>query len=206
MGYRRVPTVTEVAEFSVRGGIVDVYGFGMSSPARCEWWGDVLASLRGFDLTTQRSLEDLDEVTVLPVAGAPRSEVAEPTGTPTRSSLLELLAADTLLVEEAEGPDADEVERAWSEAEHHLELSRRMGEEVPGRGDLYESPERWRERRAAFARLLVRDEAGGPADGVPAAGADRPGHPAAARAPGRRTADAAALRQRGTARSGSRNC
>ena len=40
MGYRRVPTVTEVAEFSVRGGIVDVYGFGMAAPARLEWWGD----------------------------------------------------------------------------------------------------------------------------------------------------------------------
>ena len=32
MGYRRVPTVTEVAEFSVRGGIVDLYGFGMAAP------------------------------------------------------------------------------------------------------------------------------------------------------------------------------
>src|SRR5581483_522635 len=49
MGYRRVPTVTEVAEFSVRGGIVDVYGFGMAGPARAEWWGDEIASLRGFD-------------------------------------------------------------------------------------------------------------------------------------------------------------
>ncbi|HYE76571.1 MAG TPA: hypothetical protein VEI97_01165, partial [bacterium] len=32
MGYRRVPTVTEVAEFSIRGGILDVYGFGMAAP------------------------------------------------------------------------------------------------------------------------------------------------------------------------------
>ena len=40
MGYRRVTTVTEVAEFSVRGGIVDVYGFGMAAPARLEWWDD----------------------------------------------------------------------------------------------------------------------------------------------------------------------
>ncbi|HQR17605.1 MAG TPA: CarD family transcriptional regulator, partial [Gemmatimonadales bacterium] len=155
MGYRRVPTVTEVAEFSVRGGIVDVYGFGMTTAARCEWWGDVLASLRGFDLTTQRSLGGLDEVTVLPVAGAPRGDGGGP---PSRSSLLQLLAADTLLVEEAEGPDADEVDRAWTEVAHHLELSRRMGEEVPGRGDLYESPEQWRALRAGFARLLLRDE------------------------------------------------
>jgi len=70
MGYRRVPTVTEVAEFSVRGGIVDVYGFGMAGPARCEWWGDEISSLRGFDLTSQRSLEELREVTVLPITTA----------------------------------------------------------------------------------------------------------------------------------------
>ncbi|MGH7658942.1 MAG: hypothetical protein ACREL6_11970, partial [Gemmatimonadales bacterium] len=68
MGYRRVPAVTEVAEFSVRGGIVDVYGFGMADPARCEWWGDDLHSIRTFDLTTQRSGEPLGEVTILPLA------------------------------------------------------------------------------------------------------------------------------------------
>ena len=68
MGYRRVGTVIEVAEFSVRGGILDVYGFGMAVPARVEWWGDDITSIRGFDLTTQRSLEELEEVTVLPVS------------------------------------------------------------------------------------------------------------------------------------------
>ena len=67
MGYRRVPTVTEVAEFSVRGGILDMYGFGMAVPARLEWWGDDVSSIRGFDLTTQRSLQELTEITVLPV-------------------------------------------------------------------------------------------------------------------------------------------
>ncbi len=154
MGYRKVPTVTEVGEYAVRGGIVDVYGFGMTAPARAEWWGDALASLRAFDLTTQRSLGDLDEVTVLPLSGAPRPVGAE--GPAVRSSLLELLPADTLLVEEADGPDADEVDRAWSEAAHHLELSRRMGEGVPGREDLYDAPERWRARRAGLARVVLR--------------------------------------------------
>src|SRR6266508_3561287 len=50
MGYARVPTVTEVAQYSVRGGILDVYGFGMATPARIEWWGDEVASVRSFDL------------------------------------------------------------------------------------------------------------------------------------------------------------
>src|SRR5207302_1712043 len=67
MGYARVATVTEVAQFSVRGGILDAYGFGMASPARVEWWGDDIASLRAFDLDSQRSGEAIERITILPV-------------------------------------------------------------------------------------------------------------------------------------------
>jgi transcription-repair coupling factor (superfamily II helicase) len=67
MGYERVAAVTEVAQFSVRGGILDVYGFGMAAPVRVEWWADDVASLRTFDLDTQRSGAEVDRVTVLPV-------------------------------------------------------------------------------------------------------------------------------------------
>ncbi|HEX6105092.1 MAG TPA: hypothetical protein VFZ26_05870, partial [Gemmatimonadales bacterium] len=163
MGYQRVATVTEVAEFSVRGGILDVYGFGMAVPARVEWWGDDVSSIRGFDLTTQRSLEELPEITVLPVstgavAGQEEGDHARPTA---RQSLLELLPSDTLILEEAAGPDADEVLRAWTEAEHHLEVARRLGEDVPSRAAILEEPEQWRARLAGFPRLLLRD---GPPD------------------------------------------
>jgi transcription-repair coupling factor (superfamily II helicase) len=164
MGYRRVPTVTEVAEFSVRGGILDVYGFGMAVPARIEWWGDDISSMRGFDLTTQRSLQELPEVTVLPVGVGRLGETVgqgNGAGAPRRQNLLELLPSDTLIVEEASGPDADEVQRAWTEAEHHLEVARRLGEEVPSRSAILEEPERWRERIAGFPRLLLRN---GPPD------------------------------------------
>jgi len=170
MGYRRVPTVTEVAEFSVRGGIVDVYGFGMATPARCEWWGDDISSLRGFDLTSQRSLEELQEVTVLPITTAGVREDAAGGGNgigdwapaapapALRRTLLELLPAETILVAEASGPDADEVGRAWREAEHHLEIARKLGEEVPSRDAIFEEPACWRERIEGFPRLLLREE------------------------------------------------
>src|SRR6266403_509801 len=65
MGYERVPTVTEVAQYSVRGGILDVYGFGMAAPARIEWWSDEVASAHGRDLDTQRRGESPEGVTDL---------------------------------------------------------------------------------------------------------------------------------------------
>ncbi|MGZ8391845.1 MAG: transcription-repair coupling factor [Gemmatimonadales bacterium] len=179
MGYTRVPTVTEVAEFSVRGGILDVYGFGMAGPARLEWWGDDISSLRGFDLTTQRSLQELREVTVLPITTqAMRDEAdgqvdgrtggqADSSSTtsdrltdrpPVRRTLLELLPSDTIVLEEAFGPDLDEVTRAWNEAAHHLEVARRLGEQVPSRDAIFEGPDDWRSHIEAFPRLMLRAE------------------------------------------------
>jgi transcription-repair coupling factor (superfamily II helicase) len=168
MGYRRVATVTEVAEFSIRGGILDVYGFGMATPARLEWWGDDISSLRGFDLTTQRSLEELGEVTVLPistqgVAGQDEGAVTGlgaplPRRPAARLTLLDLLPPDTVVLEEASGPDFDEVLRAWNEAEHHLDVARRLGEEVPSREIILQPPEEWRARLEGFPRLLLADD------------------------------------------------
>jgi transcription-repair coupling factor (superfamily II helicase) len=160
MGYRRVPIVTEVAEFSTRGGILDLYGFGMAVPARIEWWGDDITSLRGFDLTTQRSLEQLSDITVLPInTQAVREEWERGNdGVPSRSTLLELLPPDTLVVQEGFGPDLDEVTRAWNEAEHHLEVARRLGEDVPSREAIFQAPADWRSRVEGFPRLLLRDE------------------------------------------------
>jgi transcription-repair coupling factor (superfamily II helicase) len=160
MGYSRVPTVTEVAEFSIRGGILDLYGFGMAVPARIEWWGDDITSIRGFDLTTQRSLEELRDITVLPInTQAVREELEERSTVPPRQTLLELLPPDTLVIQEGFGPDLDEVSRAWNEAEHHLDVARRLGEEVPSREAIFQPPAEWRSRIEAFPRLLLRDEA-----------------------------------------------
>jgi transcription-repair coupling factor (superfamily II helicase) len=181
MGYRRVPVVTEVAEFSVRGGIVDLYGFGMAMPSRIEWWDDRISSIRAFDLTTQRSAEEVAEVTVLPIRtdggegrttdgqtdsedrrtkspSSPSAPSVRPSLTPVRQTLLDLLPTDTLVIEEATHPNAEEVARAWREAEHHLEIARRLGEVPPPREELFADPAAWAGRLARFPRLLLREE------------------------------------------------
>jgi transcription-repair coupling factor (superfamily II helicase) len=68
-GYERVDTVVEVGQWSVRGGIVDVFVPSHPSPARLEFFGDDVESIRRFDPSTQRSTESLDELLVLPLGG-----------------------------------------------------------------------------------------------------------------------------------------
>ena len=72
-GYERTETVVEVGQWSVRGGIVDVFVPSHPSPVRLEFFGDDVESIRRFDPTTQRSTEMLDELLVLPL-GAPADE------------------------------------------------------------------------------------------------------------------------------------
>src|SRR5881628_3541073 len=162
MGYARVPTVTEVAQFSVRGGILDVYGFGMAAPARIEWWGDEILSLRTFDLDTQRSGDAVEQVTVLPVrsegvgAGSVGAQhAAPPPRTGQRQSLLELLPGDAVVVLDQESALGQEVERTWADAAHHLEVARRLGEDPLPREELFLEPAAWRARLGGFARVAV---------------------------------------------------
>src|SRR6266508_3831131 len=158
MGYARVPTVTEVAQYSVRGGILDVYGFGMATPARIEWWGDEVASVRSFDLDTQRSGDTLDRVTVLPVrAESVQGQVGAQHAAPLRTNLLALLPTDTVVVTDQESAVQREVERAWADAAHHREVARRMGEEPPPREELLIEPGVWRARLTALARIALSD-------------------------------------------------
>jgi len=65
-GYERVATVRDPGEFTVRGGIVDVFATGSDAPVRAEFFGDEVESLRRFDPDTQRSTGETDELTVRP--------------------------------------------------------------------------------------------------------------------------------------------
>ena len=163
LGYERVPQVGDVAQFAVRGGIVDVYGFGMAQPARAEYWGDELVALRAFDLATQRSTGPLERVTVLPASA--RAVLGDETGV-VRRTLLDLLPSGALLVEEGPPRFEADVDRAWAEAEHHAEVARRLGEEVPARSELFVTPEAWRAARASFARLTIGADGADGADGA----------------------------------------
>jgi transcription-repair coupling factor (superfamily II helicase) len=137
IGLERVPMIDDVAQFSVRGGILDIYGFGMADPVRAEFWGDEIVDLRQFDIASQRSTREVDLALVLPVDGSVQADVLETE----RRSIVTLWTPDTLLVY-PEGVHAGaELARTWGEAQHHIDLARRRGEDVPSRDELFEPPE-----------------------------------------------------------------
>ena len=66
MGYERCAQVEASGQFSIRGGILDLFALTEENPWRIELWGDEVDSIRSFDVESQRSIENLTEITVYP--------------------------------------------------------------------------------------------------------------------------------------------
>ena len=64
--FKRVDFITEPGEFSVRGGIVDVFSFSNDHPYRIEFFGNEVDSIRSFDVETQLSVETHKKITIIP--------------------------------------------------------------------------------------------------------------------------------------------
>jgi transcription-repair coupling factor (superfamily II helicase) len=64
--FKRVDFITEPGEFSVRGGIVDVFSFSNDNPYRIEFFGNEVDSIRSFDVGTQLSVETHKKITIIP--------------------------------------------------------------------------------------------------------------------------------------------
>ncbi len=68
MGYERTGQVDGMGQFSVRGGILDIFPLTMEQPVRIELWDTDVDSIRIFDLESQRSIEQLEEVSIYPAS------------------------------------------------------------------------------------------------------------------------------------------
>ena len=88
--FKRVDFVTEPGEFSVRGGIVDVFSFSHDEPYRIEFFGDEVDSIRTFDVETQLSNNQIKKIGIIP-------NVENKFLDETRASFLKYIAAKTVL-------------------------------------------------------------------------------------------------------------
>lgn len=74
-GYDREEQVEGPGQFAVRGGILDVYPLTEELPVRIELWGDEIDSIRTFDVESQRSIENLEEIAIYPADDFPDEEL-----------------------------------------------------------------------------------------------------------------------------------
>jgi transcription-repair coupling factor (superfamily II helicase) len=74
LGYRRSDVVSAAGEYAVRGGIVDVFPPTADRPARVEFFGDTVETIRPFELESQRSEGTLPEIEIVPWSEIPRDE------------------------------------------------------------------------------------------------------------------------------------
>ena len=66
MGYEKVYQVEAPGQFSIRGGIIDIFDLTQENPYRVELWGEEVESIRSFDVESQRSIETLTQVQIFP--------------------------------------------------------------------------------------------------------------------------------------------
>ena len=88
--FKRVDFVTEPGDFSVRGGIIDVFSFSNDEPYRIEFFGDEIDSIRTFDVETQLSKEKLKKVSIMP-------NVENKTLQESRESFLKYISSNTIV-------------------------------------------------------------------------------------------------------------
>jgi transcription-repair coupling factor (superfamily II helicase) len=88
--FNRVDFVTEPGDFSVRGGIIDVFSFSNDEPFRIEFFGDEIDSIRTFDVETQLSKEKLRKASIM-------SNVENKTLQEKRESFLQYIATNTVI-------------------------------------------------------------------------------------------------------------
>ncbi len=89
--FHRVDFVTEPGEFSVRGGIIDIFSFSDENPYRISFFGDEVESIRKFDIETQLSIEKVNKITI--VANVENKLIFEK-----RQNFLEFLPNSTCIV------------------------------------------------------------------------------------------------------------
>ena len=66
LGYEKNYQVESPGQFSIRGGIVDIFDLTEENPYRIELWGEEIESIRSFDILSQRSIEKLESITIYP--------------------------------------------------------------------------------------------------------------------------------------------
>ena len=107
--FKRVDFVTEPGEFSVRGGIIDVFSFSNDNPYRIEFFGNEVDSIRSFDVETQLSIEKLKKIAIIP-------NVENKLLQESRESFLDYISEKTVIVIQNTESLGEQLDKLFSKA------------------------------------------------------------------------------------------
>jgi transcription-repair coupling factor (superfamily II helicase) len=107
--FKRVDFVTEPGEFSVRGGIIDVFSFSNDNPYRIEFFGNEVDSIRSFDVETQLSIEKLKKISIIP-------NVENKLLQESRESFLDYISEKTVIVIQNTESLGEQLDKLFSKA------------------------------------------------------------------------------------------
>lgn len=107
--FKRTDFVTEPGEFSVRGGILDVFSFSNDEPYRIEFFGDEVDSIRTFDVETQLSLQQVKKISIIP--NVENKMIDE-----SRESFLKYISASTVILMKNESLFSSAIDNLFQKA------------------------------------------------------------------------------------------
>ena len=158
-GLTRAPMVEEVGQFAVRGGLIDLFSFGAAGPARVEFWGDEVESIRLFDIFDQRSTESVDRIHVLPI----RMRGGATGSSSSLRSLLDLFESSATLVDSTPSPWEPGAQSNWRHAETQFQEAVTHGNPARDPATLFLRPAEFLRRVDGMARLeFVEENVGDP--------------------------------------------
>ena len=178
IGYEKRDPVEMVGEYSLRGGILDIFPAEASKPLRIELFGDLIESIRRFDVESQRSVMKISEASLLPLAEYPKSrgllhelaeqmdvaspgdpfpgwEFAVPLVRPRKHSLFSLTENPLVVIDEPE-QTAGASERLWKRLEEKPEERGGKPFPCPPEANYYSWPE-LRQSLDPDAELALRE-------------------------------------------------
>ena len=123
--FKRVDFVTEPGDFSVRGGIIDIFSFSNDEPYRIEFFGDEIDSIRTFDVETQLSKEKLKKVSIMP-------NVENKTLQEKRESFLKYISSKTVIFTKNKSLLSGNLDKFFQKAEEAFnDLSKEINHTKP---------------------------------------------------------------------------
>ncbi|MFT6176065.1 MAG: transcription-repair coupling factor (superfamily II helicase), partial [Cryomorphaceae bacterium] len=143
--FHRVDFVYEPGQFSIRGGIVDVYSFGEDYPYRIEFFGDEVESLRQFDPVTQLSTKSASKFTVIP-------NIQHTSMLESRESFLDFIGEETAIWSKDDSLVSDRLDHVFGVAEKQFTKLKSQLKRLPPK-DLYISGETFEKKSKTYRRI-----------------------------------------------------